>query len=87
MLNCRTQLGGTREFIIAPATTTQVISDSSTLNPSFSQLSQHRYYFEHTKQPDYEDAIKEAFDSQASTADESRELCELFGLDAGGRHP
>ena len=33
-----------------------------------------------------EEAIKEAFESQASAAEESRELCELFGFDAGGRH-
>ena len=33
-----------------------------------------------------EEAIKQAFEAQASSADESRELCDLFGLDAGGRH-
>jgi hypothetical protein len=33
-----------------------------------------------------EDAIEEAFEAQASSADESRELCDIFGLDSGGRH-
>ena len=30
--------------------------------------------------------VKEAFDAQASSAEESRELCNLFGFEAGGRH-
>ena len=33
-----------------------------------------------------EDSIKQAFEAQASSADESRELCDIFGLDSGGRH-
>ena len=33
-----------------------------------------------------EEEVKEAFESQAASADESRELCDIFGLDAGGRH-
>ena len=33
-----------------------------------------------------EEAIKEAFEAQAGYADESRELCDIFGLDPGGRH-
>ena len=33
-----------------------------------------------------EEAIKEAFEAQAGSADESRELCDIFGLDPGGRH-
>ena len=33
-----------------------------------------------------EDSIRQAFEAQASSADESRELCDIFGLDSGGRH-
>ena len=33
-----------------------------------------------------EEEVKEAFDAQAASADESRELCDIFGLNAGGRH-
>ena len=33
-----------------------------------------------------EDSVKQAFEAQASSADESRELCDIFGLDSGGRH-
>ena len=33
-----------------------------------------------------EEEVKQAFEAQASSADESRELCDIFGLDSGGRH-
>ena len=33
-----------------------------------------------------EDTVRQAFEAQASSADESRELCDIFGLDSGGRH-
>ena len=33
-----------------------------------------------------EEEVKEAFEAQAASANESRELCDIFGLDAGGRH-
>ena len=34
--------------------------------------------------PRGDDDIQSAFDEQAGSADGSRELCDLFGLDAGG---
>ena len=33
-----------------------------------------------------EEEVQAAFEAQASSADESRELCDIFGLDPGGRH-